>query len=142
MLVPAATMDLRFNWLGGPTSTQQKVAAGRVYILDREYFGTQGALSTSTPGFVAQSTAIVNGEYVFDSAVTLQAQTHYWFYTAGERVDPWSDWEFDRASMRDVYPDGTAYSTGANLPYILFLGADFDPPFSDFNFELQGRRVQ
>ena len=63
-------------------------------------------------------------------------QTRYWFYTAVEHVDPWSDWELDPAYMRDVYPGGHAYSIFFSYQnYQVYLGANFDPPYTDFNFD-------
>ena len=34
----------------------------------------------STPGFIASSTSNAGGIYTFDSAVTLQPNTQYWFF--------------------------------------------------------------
>jgi hypothetical protein len=54
--------------------------AGALFILTQEYLGTPAALSSSTAGFVAQSTGIVNDEWTFAPSLTLAGNTQYWFY--------------------------------------------------------------
>jgi len=55
-------------------------AGGIAYLLSSEYLGTPGNLSSSTPGFIAQSTGISANMYVFNPSVTLNANTEYWVY--------------------------------------------------------------
>lgn len=87
------------------------------------------ALSPNTPGFVARSTGIIDNQYVFDSSVTLQGQTQYWFYTdtAGDVRTVIAI----NGNNVDTYAGGQGYSCGQG-PFIYFIGGDF-------NFELQGR---
>jgi hypothetical protein len=55
-------------------------AAGTAFLLSQQYLGTPSALGTGTPGFLAASTSITGGQYIFDSSVTLQANTQYFLY--------------------------------------------------------------
>jgi hypothetical protein len=55
-------------------------AAGTAFLLSQAYLGTPSALGTGTPGFLAASTSITGGKYIFDSSVTLQANTMYFLY--------------------------------------------------------------
>jgi hypothetical protein len=55
-------------------------ASGTAFLLTQEYLGTPAALSSSTPGFLAQSTGVVGGQWAFDPGVTLQPNTTYWVY--------------------------------------------------------------
>jgi hypothetical protein len=54
-------------------------ALGDLYLLTSPYTGTPQTLSTSTSGFLADSTAD-NNQWVFDPAVSIDADTHYYFY--------------------------------------------------------------
>jgi hypothetical protein len=68
--------DLTINWYNGATPA----AAGDVFLLTQQYLGTPAALSSSTPGFLAEGTAS-GGVYNFAPTVTLLGGTDYWFYT-------------------------------------------------------------
>ena len=78
--------NLRFNWDGAtstsPTGpfTRGPLAVGDLFILTQEYLGLPGNLGASTPGFLAQSQRVEQGQYVFAPSVTLKAGTKYWFY--------------------------------------------------------------
>jgi len=70
---------ITFNWFSdapGNTAT----AFGTLFLLGQEYLGTPQALSSSAPGFLAQSQSTASGLYTFDPAVTLTASTRYFFY--------------------------------------------------------------
>lgn len=72
--------NITFNWIS-PTSSP--VAFGTLFLLSQQYLGTPAALSSSTAGFLAASTGISSGKYVFPSAVVLLPGTTYWFYSNG-----------------------------------------------------------
>lgn len=141
--------SVRFNWYlfdGTPT------AFGTVFVLDREFLGLPGELGPSTPGYIGQADAIiegnpgpldkVKGEYVFPAAMTLRAGTQYWFYTNKQGSFIYS---FDT----DIYPGGDLYVTGINTyPFHkspaggrFTTGGVWVPPpagvFNDANFRLQ-----
>src|SRR5262245_58145137 len=54
-------------------------AIGDLFLLNQTYAGTPAALSSSTPGFLAMSTGISGGTWVFDASVVLQPLTTYYF---------------------------------------------------------------
>ena len=90
--------DIEFNWYtwsGGTVPTNSNLvplASGNVFILTQLYTGTPTALSSSTAGFVAESTGIVadgSGEaYTFAANVTLLADTTYYFYSSAAEANP------------------------------------------------------
>ena len=73
--------SLSFNFFANDGSTP--VAFGDLFILDQEYLGTPAALSSSTAGFLAQSTGISSNGYQFDSSITLNSSTQYFFFNGG-----------------------------------------------------------
>jgi hypothetical protein len=130
--VPAGSYNnIRFRWDVAPFGPP---ASGTLYILSQEYLGNVSALGPSAPGFVARSLRITDGDYIFDSAVTLRGAAKYWFAT-----DTAIRFMSSQASS-DVYTGGDLY-VAANPP--------FDGPFSrlyvsnpseriDANFKLTG----
>jgi hypothetical protein len=151
--IPAGmTIDnVRFNWFAtsgtGPvtdTSSQKPAAFGTLYILNAEYLGVPGGLP-SAPGFVAKSSSIVDGQYVFASGVKLTAGK-YWFYTDTQGA-------FVTGFFKDTYTGGDLYVTGYfSNPFRKAQASwrviDFGPPIVyekppegtmiDANFKLQG----
>ncbi len=103
---PATTLThVRFNWY---TRGQGSAAFGTLYLLDREYLGLPGDLSTSTPGFLARSERIQDGAYLFAADVTLTggpSGTRYWVYTDTQG-------SFATSFDADVYSGGELYVTG------------------------------
>jgi hypothetical protein len=101
------------------------LAFGDLFILTKEYLGTPADLNESTPGFLAESTTVSGGQYVFDAAVTLQANTQYFFYA-------------DQASsalvgsIRGGYAGGSQYGALTAADNFVALGR------SDINFRLSG----
>jgi hypothetical protein len=93
-----------------------------LYLLDQAYAGTPGGLSSSTTGFIAASTSIVGGVYLFDPLVTLQPSTQYFFYADIPIAV--------QGSQSNVY-------AGGNL-YYSFGGAFVNSPPDEANFHLQG----
>ena len=76
--------NITFNFYAtsaiGSTPASTPIAAGTAFLLTQEYLGTPAALSSSTPGFLAQSTGIYGGIYVFPSGIALNPGTNYWLY--------------------------------------------------------------
>jgi hypothetical protein len=70
---------ITFNFYSDVAGTMP-TARGDLFILTQEYLGTSSGLSSSTPGFLAESTGISGGVYQFDSSVTLMGGTQYFFY--------------------------------------------------------------
>lgn len=80
--------NIEFNWYTGTVDTTHNtisgltaLADGDVFILTQAYTGTTAGLSSSTAGFVAESTGISAGVYDFASSVTLAANTEYYIYS-------------------------------------------------------------
>jgi hypothetical protein len=102
-----------------------------------------GGLSDSTPGFVARSERVSEGQYVFPPGITLVGETRYWFYgdTRGRLTTGFNT---------DTYSGGDLYVTG--MPELAFRMAQASwlqlpsgeylkpPPGTcvDANFKLQG----
>ena len=122
---------LRFNWY---TFTGSPTAFGSLLLLDREYLGTPQDLGPSTPGFIAQSQSIADGQYVFDPKVKVKAGSKCWFYTntTGAFVTGFSS---------DTYAGGDMYITGMPaLPFRLEPATGAPPgTYIDANFRLQSR---
>ncbi len=135
--------SLKFNWY---TFQGASVAFGTLYLLKQEYLGIPGDLSPSTPGFVAKSDAIVDGQYVFPASAKIDGGTRYWFYTDTQG-------SFAGSFDTDIYPGGDLYVTGyPSYPFHKaqasgrMVGGTYVPPppgvFIDANFRLQGAAVQ
>jgi len=117
--------NLRFNWDGyAPGSLSAPgprgpLAVGDLYVLTQEYVGLPSGLGSSTPGFLAQSQAIDNGQYVFPPTVTLKGGTKYWFYSSWV---PGAVQSFNPIGgfSEDTYADGDMYIAPV-------LGGSFTP---------------
>jgi hypothetical protein len=130
---------VRFSFYDGQ---KNPTAFGKLLILDREYLGTPANLNSSTPGWLATSTTIADGEYVFVDDVKLNGGTRYWFYTDTQG----SFWgSFDT----DIYPPGDLYVSGMlNLAFRraqasgrMVNGVYVPPPagvYVDANFRIRG----
>lgn len=70
---------ITFNYFSDVPATTP-LAAGDLFILTQAYSGTPNNLSSSTPGFLAESTGISGGIYQFATSLTLQSSTQYFFY--------------------------------------------------------------
>jgi hypothetical protein len=55
-------------------------AFGTAFLLSTAYTGTPDALASTTAGFLAQSTGLVGGRYVFAPGVTVTGGTTYYVY--------------------------------------------------------------
>lgn len=107
-----AFSSVRFNFYtyhGTPT------AFGTVFVLDREYLGLPGNLGPSTPGYLGQADAAIEGkpgpldemkgEYVFPAGLVLKGGSKYWFYTNAMG-------SFCASFDTDIYPGGDMYVSG------------------------------
>jgi hypothetical protein len=76
--------NITFNFYATPavgsTPASSPTAAGTAFLLTQEYLGTPAALSSATPGFLAQSVSNAGGVYTFPAAITLSSSTKYWVY--------------------------------------------------------------
>jgi len=69
--------DISFNFFDVPD--RNAFAAGNLFILTSEYSGTPQNLGSLTPGYVAESTGVSGGQWLFDSSVVLLPSTLYYF---------------------------------------------------------------
>lgn len=112
--------SLTFNWFdfGGVPK-----AGGFLFVLTQEYTGTPAALSAATPGFLATTSNIVGGMWLFAPSVTIQGATQYFFYsTAGIGVT---------GNQSGGYFGGAAYLSFQGGPYEFVC-------CEDVNFALAG----
>jgi hypothetical protein len=134
--------NLRFNWYHyNPRG--ESVAFGTAYLLTEEYLGIPGHLGESTPGFVARSERISDGQYIFPPSATVTGGTKYWIYTDGRG-------RFTSSFNTDIYPGGDMYVTGYHLlafrksvaSWLRLPSGEYLIPepgtFIDANFRLQG----
>jgi len=68
--------DIGFNFIGGDSLPY---ATGMLYVLSQAYAGTPNGLSSSTPGYLADTGTINSGVWDF-SGLTLDPSTQYFFY--------------------------------------------------------------
>lgn len=62
------------------TTTNTPFALGDLFLLSQIYDGLPSALSSATPGFIAEATTITGGVWTFAPNVTLSPGTQYFFY--------------------------------------------------------------
>jgi len=74
--------DITFNVFSNVPATTPE-AVGTAFFLDQLYSGTPSDLSSSTPGFLAASTGITGGMYVFPTALVLDPGVQYFVYENG-----------------------------------------------------------
>ena len=81
--VPLGTTwdNISFSLVDSTTLTP--FAQGELFLLSASYSGTPTGLSPATSGFVASTTNIVGGEWVFAPSVTLNPTQQYFLYTSG-----------------------------------------------------------
>jgi hypothetical protein len=72
--------DITFNYYSNDNPVRTPSAAGNAFLLTQVYMGTPSALSSSTPGFLAESTGISGGAWIFNPSVVLNPDTEYWLY--------------------------------------------------------------
>ncbi len=120
---------LSFGWLGSNGTT--KLADGNLFLLTQEYSSSPARLSSSTSGFVAQSTGISNNEYIFNPSVTIAPLTKYWVYMGSAGIVSGVGF-----STSDTFAGGNLYyqEFSASLNYNNFTAGDA-------NFVLSGNAV-
>ncbi len=113
--------QLTFSFLlGYPLTTPN--AEGTAFLLTQAYIGTPDELSTATPGFLAASTNIVGGRYVFAPGVAVIGGQTYYVYE-------------NRAL--EVYGGGTGGSSAVS-----YGGSDaFRGGGPEINYQMQGVAV-
>jgi hypothetical protein len=99
---------ITFNFFSDVPATTP-TAAGTLFLLSQEYLGTPADLSSSTPGFLAQSQSISGGMYIFDPSIALQPNTQYFFYANASFLN----------SGGNTVPGGNVYFTfSATSPFV------------------------
>jgi hypothetical protein len=71
--------DITFNFFTNVPPTTAE-ASDNAFLLSQQYLGTPSNLSSSTPGFLAESTVITGGMHVFSTALELSPGTQYFVY--------------------------------------------------------------
>ena len=103
--------SLAFNFYSDVPATTP-VAAGTAFLLTQQYLGEPGALSMSTPGFLAESIEILDGQYIFAPRVQILGNTSYWIYENGPL----------QVSGGDTQPGALSYISIGTFDYPLVGG--------------------
>jgi hypothetical protein len=114
-----------------PVTLGPEVAQGGLYLLTQAYSGTPGALSNATPGFLASTSTIVNGEWVFAPSVTLQPNTQYFFFensTDPAAIATTATFAGGTAYRADPFFNGGIYTTVSNEAIFLLQGTGTATP--------------
>ena len=120
--------DLTFNFFSNLPPTTE-VAAGTAFLLNVPYTGTPAELSPSAPGFLADTSTITGGQYVFANGVELQPGTTYYIYentplslTGGNFVtneesflSPLSSDDFEEVFIGEDTPGTANFSVNGNI---------------------------
>ncbi|HWB84292.1 MAG TPA: Ig-like domain repeat protein [Bryobacteraceae bacterium] len=104
------------------------ISSGHVYLLTQPYTGTPAGLSSEVTGFVAISTGVSSGYYVFDPGVTLQPNTTYYIYTDTSLASIADD---TTPATHILYSNNstTSYTSVGGIPNYRILGtAVYSPP--------------
>jgi hypothetical protein len=114
--------NITFNFYEDVAATIP-AASGDLFILTQEYLGFPSALSSSTPGFLAESTGVSGGVYLFDPSVILQGATQYFFYADQGFITA--------ANTIGGYSGGVYYhSANSSLNFILTDNGRLDQTFN------------
>ncbi len=106
-----------FNFFSNVPATTP-IASGTAFLLDQVYAGTPSGLNAAVPGFIAASTGVSGGQYVFASGVLLQPGTQYFvfedssFTITGDNVISGGQVFYTAGSSSNF---GTAGGTSANF---------------------------
>ena len=120
--------NISFNLV--ESSSNNPYAEGELFLLSASYAGPAAGLSSSTSGFLASTTDIANGEWVFAPDVTLNPSTQYYFYTGTQFDGSHNIW----FSLSDPYSGGEA----SQASYSSYYGS---LPSVDLVFTLSGTVV-
>lgn len=115
--------NLTFNFYSNVPATSPE-AAGTAFLLSAPYSGTPSALSTTTAGFLTESTSSTGGDYAFNPSFVLLAGTTYYLYTNAAMS----------ISGGNSFPNATTYLASD-------AASDFGATFSTANFSLNGNAV-
>ena len=110
--------NISFNLVDSITTLPY--AKGELFLLSASYADTAANLSSSTSGFLASTTDIVNGEWVFAPDVTLNPDTQYYFYT----TTPFVSGLKILISGGNPYPGGSASEAIGTSPFIVAPSVD------------------
>ena len=112
--------DFTFNFYRLPGQGGAAFANGDLYLLSGAYTDTPAALSSSTPGYLASSTASGN-LWTFHLASGLQSNTPYYFYMSS---NPGSALALNSGNP---YPDGTrSFAFNPSNAYSASPASDMD----------------
>jgi len=98
-------------------------AVGTAFLFTSLYTGTPSGLSSAAPGFLASSTGISGGQYVFSPGLTLFPSTQYFLFV---------NTLISGASGADVFAGGNAYATLSSTSSFGATGS------ASVNFEVSG----
>jgi hypothetical protein len=122
--------DLTFSFFSDvPAATPS--AAGTAYLLSEPYSGTPAGLSTTTPGFLAASTGVSSGVYIFGATVTIQSGVTYYLYE--DTALP--------ATGGNAITGGNAYFANASTTAFATALTPDSTALQSANFELSGSAV-
>lgn len=121
--------NISFNLVD--SSSHLPYAEGELFLLTSSYTGTAAGLSSSTSGFLASTTDIANGEWVFAPDVTLNPSTQYFFYMS----TPFDGSHQVLYSLSDPYSGGEAsdaiasgsYSASSSIDLVFTLSGTVVP---------------
>jgi len=132
---PRPWNQLSFNWFSfSESSLLTPTAFGTLFLLDQEYLGTPAGLNETLSGFLAQTSQISAGRYVFHPQVTLQPGQQYFFYTNASGL-------MLTGSPVGVNPGGRFYFTRQDTGNFIFEDQASNFEGADANFRLSGRPV-
>lgn len=119
---------IRFNFFSDVPATSP-AAGSEAFLLSQEYTGAPEDLDTSTPGFLAKSTGVESGSFVFPAEVRLESGKAYWV--------------FQNAVPLRLSGEGDAFTS----PFAFYFSADpslayVQIPFVSTNFRVSGEAVE
>jgi MYXO-CTERM domain-containing protein len=117
--------NIGFNFYSDIPATTP-AAAGTAFMLSEEYGGTPLGLSSSTPGFLAASTSIVSGQFIFDPSLVLQPDTQYFLY---------ANTPFSITGTRGDFSGQVYFTTSTSQDFTLLDG------LVDANFLVSGNAI-
>jgi hypothetical protein len=123
--------NVTFSWVSANHST--KLAAGNLFLLSQEFLSRPTNLSAATPGYMSQSTGIVNSAYVFPPSVTLNPSSQYWVYMGGAASLAGGGYTFSNpfagGKAYERFPDaaGDYYNNGVDLDFNFILSGNVVP---------------
>jgi hypothetical protein len=102
--------NLRFRFLVPPGG---EPANGELFLFNREYLGSQHDMGPGSPGFVASTSRLDDGEWVFDPGVSVTAGQYWFMAKSPMRI-------YTTPTTSDFYPGGDVYTAGLSGPFLRF----------------------